>query len=732
MLKHVKNYLSLYLLVAWVVVGKENTAAQDIPSIPASLPFAGINVKLDNGARALIESDVRSLMANRRFWEDKMDRAILYFPLIEGVLIDEEVPIDFKYLAVQESSLTPDAVSSSNAVGFWQFKQETALELGIRVDNEVDERKNISASTHAAARYLKRSNQQFNNWVSSLYSYYLGMGGISKIVPANWAYAREITLTGQTDRYVLRFFAHKIALEAGLERYRSANTIVLLEAPYGKGRALSEVSRDLGVTVLDLQRYNRWFNGDYIPADKDYMLAIPVATGQINAVRDKLSMVRQDPGMDLSRTDIGFPVLRKASVQLRGANDPVFYEINGLPGVQARPNDQVAALAKIAKISTSSFLRYNDMTPQDPIIPGDVYYLAKKNKKAMVPFHTVRENETLRSISQIYGIRLRDLMSYNRINNRNLRLPTGRVMWLMKKRPAKQPVEIINQPGQDKNLPLQATSTLASAPATVAPASTPSSPSAEIPRNASERKKYTPKLAENTTASGTSTDVSRTDVPRTASPSNEAPAVAVTRTEVPRTEVPANEAPANETAQARVPTRTSTSGGSTGDRIVIISQENGQPQMQAEEPTAVASRPVNRTPSARVPATSTPSTSSRPAAPSSGTQYHTVEAGQTFYSVSRLYNISVYDLFTWNKLTADDKLSVGQRLLVAPPATQVPTTVSTTTAPTADFVTHTVASGETLFRISQTYGVSMDEIQQVNNMPNTTVKLGQRLKIPKR
>ena len=89
--------------------------AQDIPDVPNSVQFGGIVVKLDNGARRIIETDIRSLMANRRFWEDKMDRAVLYFPILEAILIEEEVPIDFKYLAVQESSLTPDAVSSSNA-----------------------------------------------------------------------------------------------------------------------------------------------------------------------------------------------------------------------------------------------------------------------------------------------------------------------------------------------------------------------------------------------------------------------------------------------------------------------------------------------------------------------------------------------------------------------------------------------------------------------------------------
>ena len=113
-----------------------------------------------------MQQDVNALVANRQYWTAKLDRVVLYFPMIEAILIDEDVPTDFKYLAVQESSLTPDAVSSSTAVGYWQFKRETATDNGMRVDDEIDERKSITGSTTGAAKYLKKNNAQFNNWIA--------------------------------------------------------------------------------------------------------------------------------------------------------------------------------------------------------------------------------------------------------------------------------------------------------------------------------------------------------------------------------------------------------------------------------------------------------------------------------------------------------------------------------------------------------------------------------------
>ncbi|WP_373513909.1 LysM peptidoglycan-binding domain-containing protein [Persicitalea sp.] len=702
------GFKALLLLAVMATALPQTTRAQDIPDVPDNVMFGGINVKFDNRAKRAIESDIRSLMSNKQFWDAKMDRAILYFPILEGVLIEEEVPLDFKYLAVQESSLRPDAVSTSDAVGFWQFKKETAQELGLLVNNQVDERKNITSSTRAAARYLKRSNEQYNNWVSALYSYYLGVGGVKELIPRNWAYAKEITLDGKTDQYVLRFFAHKIALEAGMERYRTANAIVLLEYRNGRGRTFSSIARELSLDPLELRRYNLWLDSDQIPADRDYVVALPVASDQINNVRELLLIAREDPAANFAKDDIGFPTLREASVQLKGRNDPVFYEINSLPGVQARPGDKASDLAKAAKIRTSSFLKYNDLSSRDPLVPGDVYYLAKKNKKGMVPFHTVREGETIRNISQIYGVRVGRLLKYNRISNRNQRLQTGRVMWLMKRRPANKPVEIINLPPSERSR----TSPSITAPADQSYSQPELIGSAEdIPKNASERRRYKPKLADKTTEPVETPEVDE-----------ETPRDQTVYTK-PNTPAP--------TQSTRTPARTSPNNN---DRIVIIEQQGTEvktPTLGSEPARTGTVRPAksgNNT-STSTPASLPSSTGNRPTTSGSANpKYHSVEPGQTYYSISKLYNVEINDMLAWNQLTINDKLAVGQKLVVNPTAA----TTQNTSPSTGDFITHKVVSGETLFRISKNYGVSMQEIQTLNNMPDTNVKLGETLKIPKR
>ena len=647
--------------------------AQDV-LVQASVGFAGINVRFDEGARRIVQEDVRALMANRKYWEAKLDRCVLYFPVIEGILIDEEIPTDFKYLAAQESSLQPDVVSSSNAVGFWQFKKETAVAFGLRVDEIVDERKNIVSSSRAASRYLRKSQLQFNNWVSSLYSYYLGAGGISKTVPSDWMYAKTILLTANTDRYVLRFFAHKIAIEAAIERHNSANEIVFIEYPKAGGRNLKDVADEMGIDELALKKYNIWVTTEDIPADKEYTLLLPTASDQLDAVRKKAATSKgTSKDGDFAQDDIGFPVLKKASVSIRGVESPLFYEINGLPGIMATKNDDAALMARKSKISFGSFLRYNDLSEDDPIIEGQVYYLAKKAKRAVVPFHTVREGESLWQVSQIYGVRLKHLLKYNRISIRTQRMQIGRVLWLMEKRPKDRPVEIVNAPAQTKPTGEQ----MRDEPAPIRVREN------KTPQTTAERKKYVPKMADPQTDTTPPRDDTKT---------------AAQKTDQKKPKVAPKFDPTDD------------------DRVIVVTDD---------DQTYTPKKPAET----KKVETKKPETSRAETKSNAKTIYHTVDQGQTYYSISKMYDVTIADIQYWNGLTTEDKLSVGQKLAINPVGNTLQNQPQTDKE---EYTTHTVQEGETMFRISQQYGVKLEDIRKWNNLPDNGVKIGQQLKIKKK
>src|SRR5687768_14391699 len=107
------------------------------PKVPNTMEFAGIDLKINDDARELIQASVTSLTKSPKYFQVKVDRANIYFPLIEKILREEGVPEDFKYLVLQESALIADAVSTSNAVGYWQFKKESAGDVDVLVNGNV-------------------------------------------------------------------------------------------------------------------------------------------------------------------------------------------------------------------------------------------------------------------------------------------------------------------------------------------------------------------------------------------------------------------------------------------------------------------------------------------------------------------------------------------------------------------------------------------------------------------
>ena len=129
------------------------------PKIPESISIFGEVVPLENFE--VYERVDRELLVNT-YWHSAtilaIKRAARWFPVIEPILKQNNIPDDFKYLAVVESNLE-NVVSPAGATGYWQFIKSAAKQYGLEVNDEVDERYHIEKSTEAACKYLKYSLQ---------------------------------------------------------------------------------------------------------------------------------------------------------------------------------------------------------------------------------------------------------------------------------------------------------------------------------------------------------------------------------------------------------------------------------------------------------------------------------------------------------------------------------------------------------------------------------------------
>ncbi|MDR0413960.1 MAG: lytic transglycosylase domain-containing protein [Prevotellaceae bacterium] len=183
------------------------------PVLPRSLDFAGEKIPLENFDTR--ESLERELMVNM-FWHSQtifiIKQTSRFFPTIEAILKKNNIPDDFKYLCAAESGLQ-QVVSPAKAVGFWQLMPATAKELGLEVNDEVDERYHIEKSTWAACRYLQRSYDLFGSWTLAAAAYNMGEKGLTQQIARQKAISyHDLRLNDETARYLFRILAFKLII----------------------------------------------------------------------------------------------------------------------------------------------------------------------------------------------------------------------------------------------------------------------------------------------------------------------------------------------------------------------------------------------------------------------------------------------------------------------------------------------------------------------------------------
>ncbi len=81
-----------------------------------------------------------------------------------------------------------------------------------------------------------------------------------------------------------------------------------------------------------------------------------------------------------------------------------------------KPGDNFNKIAQETDKDVWQLCRFNDLQSTDKLIPGERLYLQPKRRKAKEPFHVVKKGETMRSISQLYAIKLKSLYKKNRMN----------------------------------------------------------------------------------------------------------------------------------------------------------------------------------------------------------------------------------------------------------------------------------------------------------------------------
>jgi hypothetical protein len=116
-------------------------------------------------------------------------------------------------MAIAESALLPHAGSIKGAIGFWQILPDTGRRYGLVIDDTMDERRNIFASTRAAIAHLKALHDLMGSWTLSAAAYNMGEDGLeAEIMVQHTRDYYRLYLPLETQRFIFRILSAKLIL----------------------------------------------------------------------------------------------------------------------------------------------------------------------------------------------------------------------------------------------------------------------------------------------------------------------------------------------------------------------------------------------------------------------------------------------------------------------------------------------------------------------------------------
>jgi len=195
----------------------------------------------------------------RNFFKKALSLSTRYIPHIQNIFEKYKIPKEIAYLALIESGFNSKATSRAYAHGMWQFMYTTGLGYGLKINYWVDERRDFTRATHAAAKYLSDLYLTFKDWHLALAAYNSGAGYIKMQLHYNkvkdfWALYNKGKLYQETMEYVPRFIA-AVIIARNPEQFGFHNI------EYKKPHIFKKVKEKSGANIYAIsKKYNMSIN----------------------------------------------------------------------------------------------------------------------------------------------------------------------------------------------------------------------------------------------------------------------------------------------------------------------------------------------------------------------------------------------------------------------------------------------------------------------------------------
>ncbi|HPR18370.1 MAG TPA: LysM peptidoglycan-binding domain-containing protein [Candidatus Cloacimonadota bacterium] len=383
--------------------------------IPDSMEFAGRRFDLTNERLySKIETIFQQEIKNAHKF---IPRSGKYFAIFDSVFTQYNIPLDVKYLAIAESQLSPMATSPAGAAGIWQFMPTTAKGFKMRIDSFVDERRDVFASTVAAAKYLENSYNYLsargvNDWLLTICAYNAGAGSVAKVIKEQQVddFFDVLLKADETQQYVWRAAAIKLVFENEealfgnkLERQKPLLEYTRIAHVSLKGHyKIDDWAKAQGTSIGRILELNPWI--------KIYKRAISNYSAVNNVVLP--------PG----EYGILIPNDRMPDAAALASLEKQFQQENAgfFTHHVVKKGDTLYDIAKKYKTSVNNIKTLNNLK-SNTIYPGQKLQLYGDNKAKVQGSRTyvVKSGDTVGGIAQNLGITSKWLITNNNLKNNN-------------------------------------------------------------------------------------------------------------------------------------------------------------------------------------------------------------------------------------------------------------------------------------------------------------------------
>lgn len=227
----------------------------------------------------------------KRFIEAIKDGGLI-LPMMKSIIYERDISPVFLYIAMVESQFNTKARSRTGAGGLWQFVVNTAKELKLTINNEIDERYDPVRSTDAAIKYLYRINRTLNSWYLTTMAYNCGAGCVKRSIQKAGTRRLDILISHnnsyikkETKKYIKKVLLMAMIGENYLfkENNRVGDIMSTLHhdgitpVRVMEGETLSRIASMLNINQYYLNKINRHLKDGHTPYNRKYWINIPTS-----------------------------------------------------------------------------------------------------------------------------------------------------------------------------------------------------------------------------------------------------------------------------------------------------------------------------------------------------------------------------------------------------------------------------------------------------------------------